>query len=265
MIFSSWVFAVFFAVVYSAYWALPSRRGRHVFLLLASYAFYMSWDVWLVGLIAGSTLLDYCVGRALEVAERRRRRQALLVLSIAGNLGILCAFKYADFFIVSLRELIRAAGVQSNLDTLGFILPIGISFYTFQTLSYTIDVYRRKIEPTRNVLEFALFVAFFPQLVAGPIVKAREFLPQLAERKRFEWRRLESGIVLFMVGLTKKILIADNLAMLVDPVFADPQSFVTRDLWIAMFCYGGQIYCDFSGYSDMAIAIADNGPKRALC
>ncbi|MCZ6698119.1 MAG: MBOAT family protein [Planctomycetota bacterium] len=256
MIFSSWVFAVFFAVVYSAYWALPSRRGRHVFLLLASYAFYMSWDVWLVGLIAGSTLLDYCVGRALEVAERRRRRQALLVLSIAGNLGILCAFKYADFFIVSLRELIRAAGVQSNLDTLGFILPIGISFYTFQTLSYTIDVYRRRIEPTRNVLEFALFVAFFPQLVAGPIVKAREFLPQLAERKRFEWRRLESGIVLFMVGLTKKILIADNLAMLVDPVFADPQSFVTRDLWIAMFCYGGQIYCDFSGYSDMAIAIA---------
>lgn len=256
MIFSSWVFAVFLAVVFSAYWALPLRRGRHIFPLLASYAFYMSWNAWLVVLIVGSTLLDYCVGRALEVSERPRRRKALLALSVAGNLGILGVFKYADFFIVSLRGLVRAAGYDGNLDTLGLILPIGISFYTFQTMSYTIDVYRRRIEPTHNLLEFALFVAFFPQLVAGPIVKAREFLPQLAERKRFEWGRIETGVVLFMVGLTKKILIADNLALLVDPVFADPASFVTRDLWIAMFCYGGQIYCDFSGYSDMAIAVA---------
>jgi alginate O-acetyltransferase complex protein AlgI len=146
--------------------------------------------------------------------------------------------------------------VTANLDTLGFLLPVGISFYTFQTLSYTIDVYRRRIEPTGNFIEFALFVAFFPQLVAGPIVKAREFLPQLETIKRFDWNRIETGVVLFLVGLTKKVLIADNLATLADPVFADPTAYVTRDLWLAMFCYGGQIYCDFSGYSDMAIAAA---------
>lgn len=247
---------MFFAAVFAGHWAIPSRRGRHILLLIASYLFYMSWNVWLISLILFSTLLDFFVGMALARVEDGRRRKGLLAVSLVGNLGVLAVFKYADFFVLSLRELLLAGGVHTDLTTLGILLPVGISFYTFQTLSYTVDIYRRRTAPCRDPIAFALFVAFFPQLVAGPIVKAHEFLPQLAERTRFDWRRIERGAVLLLIGLTKKTLIADNLAMLVDPVFADPTAFVTRDLWLAMFCYGGQIYCDFSGYSDMAIALA---------
>ncbi|MFQ5502281.1 MAG: MBOAT family O-acyltransferase [Phycisphaerae bacterium] len=256
MIFSSWLFAFFFLTVFGIYWSLRTRRARHLLLLAASYLFYMSWNPWLVSLIIGSTLLDYFVGRAMGNTSRARRRKWLLTASVVGNLGVLAIFKYADFFVLSLRETLVSIGIQANLSTLSIILPVGISFYTFQTLSYTIDIYRGKLRPIRSFIDFALFVAFFPQLVAGPIVRASEFLPQLETLKRFDWRRLETGTVLFMVGLTKKVLIADNLAGLVDPVFADPTQFATRDLWLAMFCYGGQIYCDFSGYSDMAIAVA---------
>jgi len=256
MIFSSWLFALFFTVVFSVYWTLRTRRARHWLLLAASYLFYMSWNPWLVSLILGSTLLDYFVGTALGRSDRPVHRKWLLALSVTGNLGVLATFKYADFFVLSLREMLTTFGVHANLSTLSIILPVGISFYTFQTMSYTIDVYRRRIDPERSFVDFAMYVAFFPQLVAGPIVKARDFLPQLQTIKRFDWRRIESGTVLFMVGLTKKVLIADQLALLVDKVFADPTQFTTGDLWLAMFCYGGQIYCDFAGYSDMAIAIA---------
>lgn len=256
MIFSSWLFAVFFIVVYGVYWALPNRRWRHPFLLIASYVFYMSWNVWLVSIIIALTIFDFTVGLLLEKIAAPNRRKLLLVASLAANLGVLAVFKYADFFVLSLRGLLETAGINANLHTLSIILPVGISFHTFQTMSYTIDVYRGKLPATRSLPDFALFVAFFPQLVAGPITRASHFLPQLADEKRFEWLRLESAVVLFMVGLTKKLLIADQLATLVDPVFADPTRFVSRDLWLAMFCYGGQIYCDFSGYTDMAIAAA---------
>ncbi len=256
MIFSSWRFAFFFLAVFGVYWALRKRRARHIFLLCASYFFYMSWNPWLVSLIVGSTVLDYGIGLGLARTDRSRWRKLLLACSLTGNLGILALFKYADFFVLSLREMLGSCGIQANLSTLSIILPVGISFYTFQTLSYTIDIYRHRITPTRSYVDFALFVAFFPQLVAGPIVKARDFLPQLETIKRFSWDRLESSTVLFMVGLTKKLLIADSLAGLVDPVFAEPTRYVTADLWLAMFCYGGQIYCDFSGYTDMAIAVA---------
>ncbi len=256
MIFSSWSFALFFAAVFAGYWTLQRRRRRHLFLLLASYFFYMSWNPYLVTLIIGSTLLDYFVGLGLNRAAPQRRRKLLLACSVVGNLGILAIFKYAGFFVLSLSELLRSCGVQANLGTLSIILPVGISFYTFQTMSYTIDIYRRKISPTRSFIDFALFVAFFPQLVAGPIIKARDFLPQLAAPQRLTWSRLESAAVMFMIGLTKKLLIADQLAFLVDPVFADPAGYSSRDLWLAMFCYGGQIYCDFAGYTGMAIASA---------
>ena len=256
MIFSSWLFAFFFVVVYSVYWTLPNRRWRHPFLLIASYVFYMSWNVWLVTIIMGLTLFDFTVGLLLERTTTEQRRRMLLTASLAANLGVLAIFKYADFFILSLRGLLGDIGIHTNLHTLSIILPIGISFHTFQTMSYTIDVYRGKIRAVRSLSDFALFVAFFPQLVAGPIVKACDFLPQLETEKRFNWPALEAGVVLFMVGLTKKLLIADQLATLVDPVFADPTRYVSRDLWLAMFCYGGQIYCDFSGYTDMAIAAA---------
>ena len=256
MIFSSWLFAFFFIVVYGVYWALPGRRWRHPFLLIASYVFYMSWNFWLVTIIMGLTVFDFTVGLLLERVTVERKRKALLVASLVANLGVLAVFKYADFFVLSLRGLLESFGLHTNLHTLSIILPIGISFHTFQTMSYTIDVYRGRLSAIRSLSDFALFVAFFPQLVAGPITRASHFLPQLATEKQFEWPRLESAIVLFMVGLTKKILIADQLATLVDPVFAEPARFVTRDLWLAMFCYGGQIYCDFSGYTDMAIATA---------
>ncbi|MCG8406688.1 MAG: MBOAT family protein [Phycisphaerales bacterium] len=256
MIFSSWSFGLFLIIVFTAYWALRTRRARHVCLLLASYLFYMSWNPWLVTLIIGSTVLDYFVGWSLVRTARPRIRKWLLSLSLVGNLGILAIFKYADFFILSFREMMTTFGLQTNLSTLSIILPVGISFYTFQTLSYTIDVYRGRLTPTRSFIDFALFVAFFPQLVAGPIVKAKDFLPQLQTLKRFDWASLESATVLFLIGLTKKVMIADQLATLVDPVFSNPSWFVTRDLWLAMFCYGGQIYCDFSGYTDMAIAVA---------
>jgi alginate O-acetyltransferase complex protein AlgI len=256
MIFSTWLFAAFFIAVFGIYWTLPNRRWRHPFLLAASYVFYMSWNPWLVSIIIGLTLFDFTVGLLLDRTTAERPRRLLLTASLAANLGVLAVFKYADFFILSLRDMLAGLGVHADLHTLSIILPIGISFHTFQTMSYTVDVYRRKIRAERSLADFALFVAFFPQLVAGPIVKAHEFLPQLATEKRFSWKRLEAGIALFMVGLTKKLLIADQLATLVDPVFADPTRYVTRDLWLAMFCYGGQIYCDFSGYTDMAIATA---------
>lgn len=256
MIFSTWTFAFFFVTVFGIHWALPNRRWRHPFLLLASYFFYMYWNPWLVSIIIGLTLFDFSVGLLLERVSAQRRRKALLITSLAANLGVLAVFKYADFFILSLCGMLADFGLQTNLHTLAIILPIGISFHTFQTMSYTIDVYRGKLAAVRSLPDFALFVAFFPQLVAGPITRASHFLPQLAYEKRFDWAKMDTAAVLFMVGLTKKILIADQLATLVDPVFAEPTRYVTRDLWLAMFCYGGQIYCDFSGYTDMAIAVA---------
>ena len=256
MIFSAWLFGLFFLTVFAVYWRLRSRAGRHVFLLAASYVFYMTWNPWLVLLILGSTVLDYGVGRCLERVDSPRARKLLLVFSLVGNLGVLGFFKYADFFILSFREMVASFGITTNLTTLSIILPVGISFYTFQTMSYTIDVYRRVIPPMRSFVDFSLYVSFFPQLVAGPIVKAKDFLPQLQTIKQFDWQRIDSGIVLFMLGMTKKLLIADQLATLVDPVFADPSRYSTRDLWLAMFCCNAQVFCDFSGYTDMAIAVS---------
>lgn len=256
MSFASIPFAFYFIAVFTVYWALRGEWARHVLLLVASYAFYMAWNPWLVTLIVGSTMLDYVVGRLLNRSQSDGRRRFLLVVSLVGNLGVLAIFKYADFFIQSFGSLVEQFGFRADHHTLGLILPVGISFYTFQTLSYTIDVYRHRIEPESSLLKFALFVAFFPQLVAGPIVKARDFLPQLRSRRRFEWRNLDAGLMLILIGLTKKVLIADNLATVADPIFAQPHRFTTMDLWLGMFCYAGQIYGDFSGYSDMAIGLA---------
>lgn len=256
MSFASLPFACFFIIVFAVYWLVRREGMRHAMLLLASYAFYMAWNPWLVLLIVGSTILDFAVGRALFRCESERRRKLLLAASVVANLGVLAVFKYADFFIQSFGTLVEQFGFRADGRTLGLLLPVGISFYTFQTLSYTIDIYRRRIKPERSPLRFALFVAFFPQLVAGPIVKARDFLPQLATPRRFDWRKLDAGLMLILVGLTKKVLIADNFATFVDPIFANPDRFTTTDLWLGMFCYAGQIYGDFSGYSDMAIGLA---------
>jgi alginate O-acetyltransferase complex protein AlgI len=257
MLFTELRFLVFFALVFALYWALRGNTVRKLFLLAASYLFYAGWDWRFLGLILASTLIDYSAGLALgRAALSAAKRRAWLIASLIANLGILGLFKYYDFFVSSAVELTAWLGLPLSARTLSLTLPVGISFYTFQTLSYTLDVYRNKLAPVSSFLDFALFVAFFPQLVAGPIVRASTFLPQLGESRLFRDVLVRQQLTLFLVGYFKKACVADNLAVAVDPVFAAPAGWSASALWIAMLLYGIQIYCDFSGYSDMAIAVA---------
>jgi alginate O-acetyltransferase complex protein AlgI len=247
---------LFFSVVFAAYWLLPWPRARVALLLVASFYFYASWNHWLAGIIAVSTTLDYFIARGLEADSLSWRRKLLLSISLVGNLGLLVYFKYANFFLRSLEDGLRAAGATSSLPVLSVILPIGISFYTFEAINYTVDVYRRRVPAERNLLHFMLFITFFPHLVAGPIVRARDFLPQIRRRKHWSWGRLELGARFLILGLFKKMAIADHMALFADPVFADPARFGTGAIWLATLAYAVQIYCDFSGYSDMALGTA---------
>ncbi|MCZ6508265.1 MAG: MBOAT family protein [Acidobacteria bacterium] len=246
----------FFAVVFAVHWSLRRARWRKLWLLAASYAFYAGWDWRFLGLILTSTTIDFIAGRRMEASLEDGVRRRWLIASVVANLGILGLFKYWDFFAESGAAFLAFLGLPVTPSTLKLILPIGISFYTFQTLSYTIDVYRRQLSATDRIVDFALFVAFFPQLVAGPIVRAAELLPQLAENRRFAAVPVKACLTLFLIGYVKKACLADNLASLVDPVFAHPEAAAASSLWLAMFLYGAQIFCDFSGYSDMAIATA---------
>lgn len=256
MLFTEFRFAVFFAIVFAIHWMLPGNRSRKLWLLAASWSFYAGWDWRFLGLIAASTLIDYSVGRALAVSRSRSGRRGLLATSLIANLGILGFFKYYNFFAFSAVEFTAWLGLPLPLHALEIILPLGISFYTFQTLSYTVDVYRGRLEPSRSLSDFALFVSFFPQLVAGPIVRAIDFLPQLAETRRLAEVSFRVPLVRFLVGWIKKACIADQIAAAVDPVFAHPDLADAATLWLTSFLYSLQIYCDFSGYSDMAIATA---------
>ena len=256
MLFYSPQFLAFFAVVLSAYWAVRNNTARKVVLTLASYVFYAAWDWRFLSLILFSTILDYVVALRIEAAGTAAARRRYLVVSLVGNLGVLGFFKYFDFFVGELVQLTAWLGTPIDDPALRIILPVGISFYTFQTLSYTIDVYRGRLEARRSLLDIALFVAFFPQLVAGPIVRAAHFLPQLTSARRAASVPWRSCTVLFLLGLIKKIVVADNISGLVDPVFADPTAYGTLAVYVAVFCFAVQIYCDFSGYSDMAIACA---------
>jgi len=258
VLFNSAVFAFFFPVVFAAYWLLRRHGNSRVLLLLAaSYVFYGAWDWRFLGLIAGSTLLDYLIGLGLGRTNAPRKRRALLGLSLVGNLGALAFFKYFGFFTVEAARLMRAVGIEPNLPTLEVLLPVGISFYTFQTLSYTIDIYRGQLAPEKNLARFALFVAFFPQLVAGPIVRARDFLPQIARAPVLTRSAFHSGLVLVFWGLTKKIVIADYLGReLVDPFWKEPGTFGGWMSVLGIWGYALQIYGDFSGYSDCAIGLA---------
>jgi alginate O-acetyltransferase complex protein AlgI len=256
--FDSWLYVWFLAAVFVLAWAVWRRPGlRMLILLVASYLFYASWNVSLLGLIVFSTLVDFGVGLALSRAERPAWRTLWLLVSLTSNLGLLALFKYADFFATSLEALAVLAGQPVDLPTLDLVLPVGISFYTFQTLSYTIDVYRRRLAPTRNLFQFATFVAFFPQLVAGPIVRASELLPQLARTPRFDTAAHALGLFWIVAGLIKKVCIADVIgANLVDRVFENPGAFSAVENLAACYGYTVQIYCDFSGYSDVAIGSA---------
>lgn len=255
MNFNSPQYLIFLPVVLAVFLLLRSRpKSRDLWLLLASYVFYMSWNWRYAGLIALSTLMDYLLAIWMAREDRIGRRRALITLSLAGNLGLLGVFKYFNFFVDT-----AAAVTGSDASWLHhhLLLPVGISFYTFQTLSYTIDVYRRRIPVEKNLARFALYVTFFPQLVAGPIVRAADFLPQLQRRPDLNEARFNAGLALIFQGLFKKVFIADLLSGLaVDPVFADPSKFSSVDLLLALYGYAFQIYCDFSGYSDIAIGSA---------
>ncbi|MBW2272079.1 MAG: MBOAT family protein [Deltaproteobacteria bacterium] len=256
MLFTEWVFYPFFALCFVVYWAFPSNRVRKVWLLACSYFFYGYWDWRFLLLIFASTLIDYSVALALQASEDPRRRRLWVTLSLLANLGVLGFFKYFNFFVSSGAGMLQLLGVEVAPRTLEIILPVGISFFTFQTMSYTIDVYRRAMVPTRDFLDFSLYVGFFPQLVAGPIVRARIFLPQLAARRSFAEVDLRHSLLLFLSGYFKKACVADNIAAGIDPIFANPAAHGAADAAIAAVAYSIQIYCDFAGYTDMAIAVA---------
>ena len=257
MLFPTITFAVFLTLVLAVHTVLLERpRAWKASMLVASYVFYAWWDWRFLSLIWLSTVVDFVAGRAIHASADRVRRRLLLLLSLGTNLGMLGFFKYADFFVESFVDVMADMGITVSAQPLGLILPVGISFYTFQTMSYSIDIYRGTLEPTDDPLDFALFVGFFPQLVAGPIVRARDFLTQLATDDRSPVD-IGRSLQLILGGLFKKILIADLLASeLIDGVFADPGGATGLETMLAIYGYALQIYGDFSGYSDIAIGIA---------
>ena len=255
MLFTEIVFAPFLLLTLLAM-RLAGRHGRAqlAVLFVASYLFYGWWDVRFLALILFSTCLDYFVGASLPSARSQRHRRALLGLSLAGNLGLLFFFKYADFFAESLQAALGGIGVDVQLTMLRVVLPVGISFYTFQSLSYTLDIYFRRLEPEPSLLRFIVYVSAFPQLVAGPIVRAREMLPQL--RGDFFSRSNSAGILLIFYGLAKKLFLADTLGFaLADRLFRNPNRFDAPDALLGMYGYSFQIFFDFSAYSDIAIGL----------
>ena len=242
-------FVGLFLATFVAYWLLPSRRAQNGLLVLVSAVFYGWIHQWFLVLLYGSATLDYWIARGIAAAPWHRRK--LLALSVAGNLGVLGFFKYFDFFVTNVADGLALVGLQPNLSTLGLILPVGISFYTFQTLSYSIDVYRGVLRPRRDFVDYLAFVSFFSQLVAGPIERAARLLPQMEQPRRFELAAVLDGLGLALWGGFKKIVIADTLAPWVDKVFmlSDPPGAV---LWVGALAFGLQLYADFSAYTDIA-------------
>ena len=252
MTFNSLTYVLFLPAVLALYWR-TGQRPRQWVLLVASYVFYGAWDRRFLGLIWLSTAVDYAVGRWLAVEDRAEVRRRLLLVSIGVNLGILGFFKYAGFFVESAGALLERVGLAPNPPLLEILLPVGISFYTFQTLSYTVDVYRRKVEAERDPLTFAVFVAYFPQLVAGPIERAGHLLPQLRTPRRAPGpEEVTSAVALILLGLTKKVVVADTMAPIVQRSFADPDALGTVSVALAATAFALQVYGDFSGYTDIA-------------
>jgi len=258
MLFNSLTFALFLSVVFLLYWLVGSCKlsRQNLLLVLASYFFYACWDWRFLSLILLSTLVDFTTGLALSSQEAVWKRKGLLCLSVACNVGILGLFKYYNFFVQSFVEGFALFGLKLHLSTLKIILPIGISFYTFQTLSYTIDVYRKRLEPTKSFIAFAGFVSFFPQLVAGPIERATHLLPQFLAKRVFTYHLAVDGMRQILWGLFKKVVVADNCAMVVDLVFSHPETYSGSTLLLGAIFFAFQIYGDFSGYSDIAIGTA---------
>ena len=258
MVFNSIIFAFFLPLVFLGYWFVfqKTARWQNLFLIVASYFFYGWWDWRFLLLLAFTSLVDFGVGYGLNKTDDERKRKMLLGLTLVSNLSVLFFFKYFNFFTDSARELMSTIGWQADFVTIKVLLPVGISFYTFQSLSYTIDVYRRKLRGSEDIISFLAFVSFFPQLVAGPIERAPHMLPQFATVRRFDYRMAVLGMRRILFGLFKKMVIADNLALLADAVFdhAGTGSSLTAAVGILAFTF--QIYCDFSGYSDIALGTA---------
>jgi alginate O-acetyltransferase complex protein AlgI len=254
MLFNSPDYLLFLLLAVAGYWGLARVTAmRFVFVFLASCVFYMSWHPYYIFLILGSTLLDFTAGHFIHAAKTKKKKRAWLSLSLVGNLGLLGTFKYFNFFGRATSDVVELFGVAFDPPFLDVLLPVGISFYTFQTMSYTIDIYRGRMKPTNNPLKFAFFVTFFPQLVAGPIVRASEFLPQLEQSPQLRRDEVGRGLFLIATGIVKKVAIADYLSVnLVDRVFDSPELYTAPEVVFALYAFTVQIYCDFSGYTDVA-------------
>jgi alginate O-acetyltransferase complex protein AlgI len=258
MLFNSVEFLIFLPIVFFIYWFVlkNSLKLQNLFLLIAGYTFYGWWDWRFLFLLMLSTTVDYTVGLSLNKTQDERRRKLILLISVLFNITLLGFFKYFNFFADSLTTLLTSLGVQVNPVSLNVILPVGISFYTFQSLSYTIDVYKRKLEPSRDAISFYAFVSFFPQLVAGPIERAVRLLPQFNAKRIFNPEQAKDGIKQALWGMFKKVVIADNLAPSVQAIFSHSSDYNGSTLFLGVFYFAIQIYCDFSGYSDIAIGTA---------
>jgi D-alanyl-lipoteichoic acid acyltransferase DltB (MBOAT superfamily) len=241
------------------YWAISKKQNvtaRNIFIVLASYLFYGWWDWRFLSLIVVSSAVDFVVGKRIYQSDSQKDRKRLLMLSVCVNLGILGFFKYYNFFVDSFADALSALGYSMEFSTLSIILPVGISFYTFQTMSYTIDIYRREMKPTNDVMAFFAFVAFFPQLVAGPIERAKKLLPQFEHIKTFDQGYAVSGLRLVLWGLFKKVVIADNFGLLANALFENQAGGNGTTVIFGCLFFALQIYADFSGYSDIAIGLA---------
>ncbi len=251
MEFNSFLFAGFLVTVFCLYWVLPHKK-QNILLLLSSYFFYGCWDWRFLSLIWVSTAVDYYCAKRMD-GQNKQKKKVYLLISLIVNLSILGTFKYANFFASSLQDFAHLLGFQFDNITLHILLPIGISFYTFQTLSYTIDAYLGKLKPSQNFIDFAIYVSFFPQLVAGPIERAPHFIPQVSRPRVFDWGQFNEGCWLIFWGLYKKVFIADNCAKLVNHTFGPDLATMSGErVLIGTYAFAWQIYCDFSGYSDIA-------------
>lgn len=258
MLFNSIDFAMFLPVIFLIYWFVVNKNLtlQNLMILIASYVFYGWWDWRFLFLIFISSIADYTIGLGLKKSKSKKKRKLLLSFSLIINLGLLGFFKYFNFFIDSFIDLSTTFGLSINARSLNIILPVGISFYTFQTLSYTIDIYRYKIEPTKDAIAFFAFVSFFPQLVAGPIERAANLLPQFKQKRFFEYDKAVDGLRQILWGLFKKVVIADSCAKNADFIFANYDTLSGSILFLGTIYFAFQIYGDFSGYSDIAIGTA---------
>jgi len=256
MLFNSIEFLLFLPIVFVLYWLVFNKNLKHqnLLILVSSYVFYGWWDYRFLSLIFLSTIVDYVIGLNITDKSSKKIQKILLWCSILFNLGVLGFFKYYNFFIDSWIDLFSSIGYNiKSVWTLNIILPVGISFYTFQTMSYTIDIYRKQLKPTKDFISFASFVSFFPQLVAGPIERATNLLPQILNKREFKYDQGVQGLRLILWGMFKKVVIADSLAPMVNDIFENYEDFGGGTLWLGAIYFSFQIYCDFSGYSDIAI------------